>query len=98
MVNIHGTSLNSSASGVLFKAAAFPRVAARIEFTVTLPGSGPEIALLRCKGTVVRVTPAAGGVHEIAATVDRWQFERGGRQARANRHTPFTSRAFIAAV
>lgn len=93
-VDITGTTINSSASGMLFRAAAIPRVAARIEYAVTLPGAGLEIALLRCKGTVVRVTPLAGGVHEIATTVDRWQFERAGRDVRANR-TPFT---FLAAV
>jgi hypothetical protein len=97
-VNISGTTVNSSASGTLFKAAAILRVGARIEYVITLPNAGSEVALLQCKGTVVRVTPVAEGVYEIATTVDRWHFERAGHKARANRQTPITSRTFLAVV
>lgn len=71
----NGETENLSYIGVLFQTEANLRIGEAVEYIITLPafpGSNREVNL-HCFGRVVR----RAGDAKIAATMDRYEFERG---------------------
>ena len=78
LVAFSGWTMNVSSGGVLFTSDYELVPETTIEFVITLPSDGLETVSLRCCGTVLRVEPSSReAVYEVAATIDRYKFERG---------------------
>jgi hypothetical protein len=71
-----GETKNLSSSGVLFSSNAAVHPGDVLDYVIVFPNSTSNTAVrLRCKGKVVRRTPES----ELAATLERWEFERASR-------------------
>jgi hypothetical protein len=78
-VDLKGTTMNISSTGVLFTSAAAPDLGGPIEYIITLHETGPEPVSLRCVGKVLRSERRNGDerrAFEIAATLERYEFVR----------------------
>lgn len=74
-----GAVVNISTSGVLFSTMAQLELKSQLELELQLPAvTGGESALLKCRGTVVRVEAALGPgeMAAVAAVVHRYRFVR----------------------
>jgi hypothetical protein len=81
-----GRTRNLSSTGVLFTADSQPDVGAAIEYIISLERDGSKAVQLRCVGKVLRsarVMPEEETGYEIAATLERYTFERESNHFRA---------------
>src|SRR4249920_1911183 len=80
-----GLTKNISSSGVLFTAEKEPDLGGPIEYVIVLNHEGPQPVSLRCMGKVLRTdrvgtSPEVPGPNfQVAATLERYEFVRGGR-------------------
>ena len=96
-VLVRGKTVNVSSGGVLFTIDHEFRQDDRLEYVITLPADGSESVDLRCVGRVLRVALAARRQVEIAATLERYEFQGPGNASnypdpRANPRALSTSR------
>ncbi len=77
-----------SSGGVCFVSVDDIKVGARIEYVITLSSNDPEVRI-RCLGKVLRSRPFADEAthtagHEVAVSMDRYQFVRTENSASAS--------------
>ena len=73
--SVQGETRNVSSSGVLFSADSRLSVGEPLEYVITLSSDHTTPVQIHCMGKVVRST----GVSEAAATLERYEFVRGGK-------------------
>ena len=74
-VLFRGRTVNVSSGGVLFIIDRELKQDDRLEYVITLSADGSESVDLRCVGRVLRVALAARRQVEIAATLERYEFQ-----------------------